>query len=125
MRSSIVVPLQNPEMAVEEIERRASDRRFVQVLLPVMGEMPLGKRFFWPIYAAAARHELPVCVHAGSAYRHPVTSVGWTSYYSEDYAAQSVAFQSQLTSLICEGVFSKFPNLRVVFAESGITWLPA
>ena len=70
-------------------------------------------------------HALPICIHAGSAYRHPVTSVGWPSYYTEDYAAQAVAFQTQLTSLICEGVFSKFPNLRVVLAESGITWLPA
>jgi predicted TIM-barrel fold metal-dependent hydrolase len=125
LRASIVVPLQNPEMAVDEIERRASDRRFVQVLVPVMGDMPLGKRCYWPIYAAAERHALPICIHAGSAYRHPVTSVGWTSYYTEDYAAQAVAFQSQLTSLVCEGVFSKFPDLRVVLAESGITWLPA
>ena len=125
LRSSIVVPLQNPEMAVDEIERRAADRRFVQVLVPAMGEVPLGKRAYWPVYAAAERHALPICIHAGSAYRHPVTSVGWPSYYTEDYAAQAVAFQTQLTSLICEGVFSKFPNLRVVLAESGITWLPA
>jgi predicted TIM-barrel fold metal-dependent hydrolase len=125
LRASIVVPLQNSDMAVDEIERRAADRRFVQVLLPVMGEMPLGKRAYWPIYAAAERHDLPICIHAGSAYHHPVTSVGWPSYYTEDYAAQSVAFQAQLTSLVCEGVFSKFPKLRVVLAESGITWLPA
>ncbi len=125
LRASIVVTPQNPEMAVDEIERRAADRRFVQVLLPVMGDMPLGKRFYWPIYAAAERHRLPICIHAGSSYRHPVTSVGWPSYYSEDYAAQAVAFQSQLTSLVCEGVFSRFPNLRVVLAESGFTWLPA
>src|SRR5260370_22239663 len=112
-------------MDVDEIERRATDRRFVQVLVPAMGDMPLGKRGYWPIYAAAARHSLPVCIDAGRASRHPVTSVGWPSYYTEDYAAQAVAFQTQLTSLICEGVFSKFPNLHIVLAESGITWLPA
>ena len=125
LRASIVVPLQNPELAVDEIERCAADARFVQVLVPVMGDMPLGRRLYWPVYAAAERHRPPVCIHAGSAYRHPVTSVGWPSYHAEDYAAQAVAFQSQLTSLICEGVFTKFPNLRVVLAESGVTWLPA
>jgi uncharacterized protein len=125
LRAAIVVPMHNPEMAVDEIARCAIDRRFVQVLLPVMAEMPLGKRFYWPIYAAAARHRLPVAVHPGSLYRHPVTSAGWPSYYTEDYAAQSVAFQSQLTSLICEGVFSKYPDLTIVMAESGFTWLPA
>jgi uncharacterized protein len=125
LRASIVVPLQNPELAVAEIERCAADRRFVQVLMPVMTDQPLGRRLYWPIYAAAERHGLPLGIHAGSAYRHPVTGVGWPSYYVEDYAAQAVAFQSQLTSLICEGVFSKFPHLRVVLAESGFTWLPA
>jgi predicted TIM-barrel fold metal-dependent hydrolase len=44
LRASIVVPLQNPEFAVEEIERCATDRRFVQVLVLAMGEMPLGRR---------------------------------------------------------------------------------
>ena len=60
-------------MAVEEIERCAADQRFVQVLMLVMGDMPLGKRHYWPIYAAAERHGLPIGIHAGSSYRHPVT----------------------------------------------------
>src|SRR5262245_24526459 len=60
LRASIVVPVQNVDMAVEEIERCAPDRRFVQVLMLVMGEMPLGRRSYWPIYAAAERHGLPI-----------------------------------------------------------------
>jgi len=125
LRGSIVVPMQNTDFAVEEIERCAADRRFVQVLLLVAGDTPLGRRHYWPIYEAAQRHNLAVGIHAGSTYRHPVTPLGWPSYYTEDYAAQAAAFQSALTSLICEGVFSKFPNLKVVLQESGFTWLPA
>ena len=85
LRASIVVPLQNVEFAVEEIERCAADPRFVQMLVLAMGEMPLGRRQFWPIYAAAERHGLPIGIHAGSAYRHPVTALGWPTYYVEDY----------------------------------------
>ena len=98
LRASIVVPMQNPEMAVEEIDRVAPDRRFVQVLMLVMGDMPLGKRHYWPIYAAAEKHGLPIGIHAGSTYRHPVTPVGWPTYYTEDYAAQAPAFQQALSS---------------------------
>src|SRR6266852_5089955 len=125
LRASIVVPLQNVEFAVDEIERCAKDPRFVQVLVLAMGELPLGRRHFWPIYAAAERHGLPIGIHAGSAYRHPVTSLGWPTYYVEDYAAQAQGFQSQVTSLICEGVLTKHPSLKVVLIESGVTWVPA
>ena len=125
LRASIVVPLQNVEYAVDEIERCATDRRFVQVLVLAMQEMPLGRRQFWPVYRAAKRHGLPIGIHAGSSFRHPVTSLGWPSYFLEDYASQSQAFQSQLASLVCEGVFSEFPTLKVVLLESGVTWLPA
>jgi predicted TIM-barrel fold metal-dependent hydrolase len=125
LRASIVVPLQNVEFAVDEIERCAKDPRFVQVLVLTMGEEPLGRRHFWPVYAAAERHGLPLGIHAGSAYRHPVTSLGWPTYCIEDYAAQSQGFQSQVTSLITEGVLTKHPGLKVVLIESGVTWVPA
>jgi uncharacterized protein len=124
LRASIVVPQQNAELAVVEIERCAPDRRFVQVMLLVSAELPLGRRQNWPIYAAAERHGLPIGIHAGSSYRHPSTPVGWSSYLSEDYINQAGAFQTQLTSLITEGAFAKFPDLTFVLMESGVTWLP-
>jgi uncharacterized protein len=49
LRASILIPGENPDLAVDEIERRASDRRFVQVLMWAMNELPLGRRFYWPI----------------------------------------------------------------------------
>ena len=41
LRASIVIPTQSPEMAVNEIERLANDKRFVSVLMLVMDENPL------------------------------------------------------------------------------------
>lgn len=125
LRASIVVPMQNPHLAVEELERCAADPRFVQVLLLAGADQPLGKRYWWPLYAAAERHGLPIGIHAGSTYRHPVTPVGWPSTYTEDYVNRASAMQTQLTSMVAEGVFARHPNLTVVLMESGVSWLPA
>ncbi len=125
LRASILLPLQSIPDTVAEIERRAADPRFVQVLVPGMWEVPYGRRALWPVWEACARHGLPLALHAGSAYRHPPTSLGWPSYHAEDYAALALGLQSQVGSLITEGVFQRFPDLTVVLIESGCTWLPS
>ncbi len=124
LRASIVIPYQNPELAVDEINRCAADRRFVQVLMLALGEQPLGKSHYWPIYRTAETHGLTLGIHAGSTYHHAVTGSGWPSFHLEDYAAQAAGFHAQVGSLVCEGVFVKFPGLKAVLIESGVTWLP-
>jgi predicted TIM-barrel fold metal-dependent hydrolase len=125
LRASIMVPMQNPDLAAAEIEHRAGDSRFVQVLVLAGLDTLLGRRVNWPVLAAAAKHGLPVAIHAGSAYRHPPSASGWPSYLLEDYVSNTQLFAAQVGSLIAEGVFAKFPDLTVVLAESGFTWLPA
>jgi predicted TIM-barrel fold metal-dependent hydrolase len=89
-----------------------------------MGEMPLGRGPYWPIYEAAARHGFALGIHAGSTYRHALTQSGFPSFLAEDHIHQAQGFANQVGSLVAEGVFAKFPELKVVLIESGITWLP-
>lgn len=124
LRGSIYVSGEDPEAAVAEIERLAGDGRFVQVLMLAMQDLPHGNRRFWPIYAAAQKHGLAVAIHAGGLYRLPPSVSGWPSYQFEDYVVQSQVFENILVSLLGEGVFQKFPDLKVVFLESGFGWLP-
>jgi uncharacterized protein len=125
LRASIVVPMQAPDLVIEEIERRAGDTRFVSVLVLAQGESLLGRRQYWPVYQLAEKYQLPIAIHAGSQYRSAPSSIGWPSYRYEYYLAEAQAFQAQILSLIYEGVFGKFPGLKVVLMESGVSWLPA
>lgn len=124
LRGSIYISAEEPEAAVAEIERLAGDPRFVQVLMLAMQDLPHGNRRYWPIYEAAERHGLAVAIHAGGLYRNPPSVSGWPSYQYEDYVIQSQTFENVLLSFLGEGVFRKFPDLRVVFLESGFAWLP-
>lgn len=124
LRASILVYPDAPQLASKEIDRKAADNRFVQIVLLVAPGNLLGKRFFWPIFEAAQRHDLPVAIHAGSNYHQPPSALGWPSYAVDERVGQAAAFQAQLISLIAEGVFSKFPDLRIVLQESGFAWMP-
>jgi len=125
LKASLLVPFNNIPEAVREIEAYAGDRRFVQVLTIVMGEHTLGQNQYWPIYEAMERHGFVLGVHPGSNYRHPPTQCGFPSFRVEEMVGQSQAFAAQVASLVAEGVFGKFPGLKAVMVESGVTWMPS
>lgn len=125
LRATITVHAQNPQLAVDEIERCAADTRFVAVQLPLMGDAPLGRRIYWPIYEACERHGLSLAVHAGSTYRWPLSGAGFGSYQIEDYAHMGASFENLIVSFLAEGVFDRFPDMKTVCMESGFTFLPS
>jgi uncharacterized protein len=124
LRGSIIITHDYPEEAVKEIERCAADKSFVQILMPPRSMEPLGRRRYWPIYEAAAKNSLPIALHVGGTSGHPVTSSGWVSYYMEEHHSNVQAMEAFVTSIVLEGVFEAFPDLKIVLVEGGFAWVP-
>ena len=126
-RTSIVVYANDPELAVREIHRLGDHPGVVQVLLPSASRTPYGQRIFHPIYAAAQEYGLPVAIHPGAegvGLSGPPTAVGYPTTYLEWHTGLVGSYIGHLVSMVTEGVFAKFPKLKFVLVEGGISWLP-
>ena len=121
---SLVLPARSPEDMVEEIERVGGHPQFVQALFPVRSDRLYGQRIWHPVYDAITRHQLVMGLHWGGTTEGAPSATGWPTWYAEEYAAEIQIYASQVTSLVAEGVFQRFPTLRVSVLESGFTWLP-
>jgi uncharacterized protein len=125
LRASVLVAQEDTVGAVAEIDARGGDPNFTQILILPRTDEPLGRRRYWPIFEAAVRNNLPITVHVGGTGGHPSTGGGWSSYYMEEHNMVAQAMQAALTSLVFEGVFERFPKLRVVIMEGGLGWIPS
>lgn len=122
---SITVSTDDPVAAACEIERLAGEPAFRQVLISHHGEHPFGHPAYEPIWAAAARHELPVAVHFRrvAAESFGLTPTGHFQHFVDFHAlAYPLTYAAHLVSWLCSGVFDRHPNLRVVFVEGGFLW---
>jgi predicted TIM-barrel fold metal-dependent hydrolase len=124
---SILVANQLPELAAAEIRRVGVNPRMVQVVMAdnAVGH-PWGHALFHPIYAAAAELGLPVAIQAGAfGGLNPTPTGGGVASLDLEY--KTLAMQgamSALVSFVTEGVFDKYPNLRLILLEAGLAWVP-
>ena len=126
-RGAILVSTGDPMLAAREIDRMAAHPKMVGVVMGSGQRALLGQRQFHPIYEAAARHGLPVAIHPGTegaGGSMPPTASGYPTRYLEWHTCLSQNYMAHLVSLVCEGVFEKYPNLKFVMLEGGVAWLP-
>ncbi|MGC4106853.1 MAG: amidohydrolase family protein [Thermomicrobiales bacterium] len=126
-RASLNVAPNDPILAAREIHRLGDHPGFVQVMMGSGARIPYGQRYFHPIYEAAVAHDLPVAIHPGNegvGITGPTSAVGYATSYLEWHTGLVASYLGHLVSLITEGVFVKFPTLKFVMVEGGVSWLP-
>ena len=116
-----VIPPQDPEEAAKEVAR-ISSLGLVAAMIPSDGPHLLGTRQFDPVWRAAEANDLAVAVHAAGT---QLSGRGAFPKFIQTHTFNHPAsVLGQFTSMMFEGVFSRFADLRVGFLEVGATWVP-
>ncbi|MVZ99784.1 amidohydrolase family protein [Actinomadura sp. LD22] len=122
---SIVAAMEAPEAAAREIEHWAGHPRFCQVLINAEMRPAWGDPRYDPVWRAATRHGIPVACHLGRGRFNelPMSPVGFMTYNHDLMVSYSMLAANQIMSLIFDGVFDRFPDLRIVLIEHAFSWI--
>ena len=120
-----LVPLWDADLAVAEVERNAA--RGVRAIafseIPAFLGLPSVHSGYWErFFATCAATGTVLCLHIGSATKMPRTSDD-----APDAVSVSMGFGNCVGSLadfIFSGVLERHPDLRLVYSEGQIGWIP-
>lgn len=125
LRSVISISPYDSGGAIAEIERLAEVPGIAGVFIPA-GAVSLGSTQMLGVYEAAEHHDLPILLHPTGAEANfseaPRIAGGSPDTYPERHAMLAQPGQQIFTSMIFGGVFDRFPKLKLVLVEYGVTW---
>jgi predicted TIM-barrel fold metal-dependent hydrolase len=120
-----LIPLWDPQLAAAEVRRNAA--RGVRAvcfseLPPFLGLPSIYSGHWDPFFAACDETGTVIACHIGSGTKTPQTSDD-----APDAVAGTIIFGNSvgsMTDYLYSGIFLRYPNLKVLFAEAQIGWIP-
>ena len=126
LKGLIVASTRNVEGAVGEI-REWGDAKWAVAIKPLMPfDMPPDHPDLYPIWQAAAEHDLPIANHSftWNPPYYPGYLDLWENIFIGRAAAHPWGAMRFVASFIGGGLFDRFPTLRMGVLEGGFGWLP-
>ena len=122
LRWVTVLPLRSIEASLPEM-RWAKDHGAVGVFFRgIERDRTLDDPYFFPIYEAAARLDLPICIHTGSG--SPAIAQVFTFERSSAFSQGRLLPVMAFHNLVANRIPELFPRLRIGFIETAAGWVP-
>lgn len=123
LKGGIVVPLNNPDAAVEEIEKYADHPGMVTVIFFGGTELPFGHRDYRRIFDAVVAADLPITALTSENPVHRQAAMGLPKHYATFNTNVAQNHYVNLVSMLFQGMFDEYPELDIVWAGEGMGWI--
>jgi len=117
-----LIPWQEPQAGIEEMNRLVKDLGMVGAMIPSNGMALLpGAKEFWPVFAEAERLGCALAVHGGN---HGNLGFNTLNVFAAVHAmGHSAGIMNCFASILYNGIYDRFPNIRIGFLEAGVAWI--
>jgi len=121
-KAMAIIPMQDPEEAAKELRRAVGELGFLGAMMPSNGlPQPLGAKTYWPIYEEADRLGCCLAIHGGAHDRFGLDHLNM--YVPVHALGHPWGITVNCADILYNGIFDRFPRVRIAFLEGGIAWL--
>jgi predicted TIM-barrel fold metal-dependent hydrolase len=127
LKATLLLPAAAPAEAVRMV-KELGDEKWVAAVSVVLPEgVPIDDPELYPVWSVIGDYDLPLLHH--SFFYEPPYFPGYRDIWGNVVVARAAAHpwgaQRLLAYLTLSGLFDRYPNLRIGFAECSAGWLPS
>jgi hypothetical protein len=123
IKTMLGLPFENPEASLRTVREYADHPGVIGFLVTSQRSVGVHRNEYMPLYAELQERGLPLGFHAG-----PNQNDSMTSTMNKFLSAHAISFvtcnMTHLTNWVINGMGERFPNLKVIWIESGLAWVP-
>ncbi len=123
IKSMLYLPISEPDEALRMVEEFADEPGVVGFMVTSVRDKPVHHNQYMKLYAALNERRLPLAFHGGYSWENP--SMAQLRRFIGVHALGFVFWNMlHLTNWVLNGMPERFPDVKVLWIESGLAWVP-
>jgi predicted TIM-barrel fold metal-dependent hydrolase len=123
IQTMLYLPFSDPDACVQMVEQYAGYPGVVGFMVTSIRYQPVHSNAYMRLYRALEEYRLPLGFHAGYSWRERSMEM-MNKFISVHALTFPLYLMTHLTNWIINGIPERFPQLKVMWIEGGLAWIP-
>ena len=123
IKTMVYLPFNDPEACMKSIEYFGDKPGVVGFMVTSARYRPVHHNVYMPIYRALEERNMPIGFHA-AFYTTERIFEGMNRFLSVHALGFVLYNFVHLTNMVINGIPERFPNLKIIWIENGLAWVP-